>query len=499
MNQQIEREFQQPVPARGLVGASPRRTLLADITVPAGLTIKREAAPDQHGAMVLRKNLDGLSEVRLSFSEIPNGVHVEWELKNPEPIPLDGRTATLQIALIGVGAGEEQPAAPGFSPTYQAISQRFFADFFYAGHVADWIQGSTIKFGDQTIYMGQALIFLATELAIRRRLKQDLQPALKPMDEILAAVDQLDLNAEKLYGFSPTLDGFIVRDNITGPADPRLKGRFTKVESDWDDPEDAADDPEDAAPSGDQIFGLLFGLWFVVRFSGDNDLIRRSQALSDRLFRYAQRCKFVLTLPNGKPTKRGSDMRWLASLLHGLNKDITGIDRFAECRIQLAGLMESDLRPIAAFWDQVGDRAEQIMRTEVTIPLLGDNFGSETYKVKSFAEHILLMALAPSDVWSKSEFERAAVAVNHHLAVLFYSLAHDTKPELFTFADIRAIMDKCPVEGPRADLPTATGWQRDNRWIRCSDIDQPGSGGPRRYFGVDFLMLHNLAQLVFGA
>ena len=109
------------------------------------------------------------------------------------------------------------------------------------------------------------------------------------------------------------------------------------------------------------------------------------------------------------------------------------------------------------------------------------------------------MALAPSDVWSKSEFERAAVAVNHHLAVLFYSLAHDTKPDLFTFADIQAIMDKCPAEGPRADLPTATGWQRDNRWIRCSDIDQPGSGEPKSYFGVDFLMLHNLAQIVFSS
>lgn len=493
MEQQVERELQLLVPARGLFGASPRRTLSLDVTVPTGLTVKREAAPGQHGAMVLRKNLDGLSEVRLAFSEIPDGVHIDWELKNPESIPLDGRTGTLKVVVVGVGAGDEQPAAPGFSPTYQAIRKRFFADFFYSGHVADWIQDSTstIKFGDQTIYMGQALIFLATEAAIRRRLGQDVQPAITPMREILAAVDRLDLDAESLYGFTPALDGFVVRDNIAGPTDPRLKGRFSEVKSDWQT-------PENAAPSGDQIFGLLFGLWFVVRFSGDDDLIQRSQALSDRLFRYAQRCKFVLTLPNGKPTKRGSDVRWLASLLHGLNKDITGIDRFDDCRIKVGGLMESDLRPIAAFWDQVGDKAEQILRTEVTIPLLGDNFSSETYKVKSFAEHILLMALAPSDVWSKSEFERAAVAVNHHLAVLFYSLAHDTKPDLFIFADIQAIMDKCPAEGPRADLPTATGWQRDNRWIRCSDIDQPGSGEPKRYFGVDFLMLHNLAQLVFG-
>lgn len=490
MEQHFERELQQRVPARGLFGASPRRTSSSDITVPTGWAIRREAAPEQHGAMLLHKNLDGLTEVSLAFSEISNGVHIEWELKNPETFPVDGRTATLKVALIGIGNETEQLAAPGFSPTYQAIRQRFFSDFFYAGHVADWVQGSTIKFGDQTIYMGQALIFLATEIAIRRRLGQDVQPAIKPMYEILEAIDQLDLDAESLYGFTPALDGFIVRDNITGSADPRIKGRFSEARSDWQK-------PEDAAPSGDQIFGLLFGLWFVVRFSGDNGLIQRAKALSDRLFDYAQRCKFVLTLPNGKPAKRGSDMRWLASLLHGLNKDITGIDRFDDCRIQLGELMELDLRPIAAFWDDVGDRAEQILRTEISIPFLGNNFGSDTYKIKSFAEHILLMALAHGDIWSKSEFERAAVAVNHHLAVLFYSLAHNTKPDLFTFADIQAMLDKCPAEGPRADLPIETGWQRDNRWIRCSDIDQPGSGEPRTYFGVDFLMLHNLAQLVF--
>lgn len=490
MERSFERELQRPVPARGLFGVPPRRTLLADVTVPAGHTVKREAAPDRHGALVTHKNLDGLDEVRLSFTEIPNGVHIEWELKNPESLPPNGRTASLTLTLVGIANAVPPPVVlPGFSPTYQAIRQRFFADFFYAGHVAEWIEGDHIKFGDQTIYIGQALISLATELAIRRRFGHDLQAASAPMREILAAIDQLDLDAEKLYGFSPALDGFIVRDNISGPADPRLHGRFSIVESDWQT-------PKSAAPSGDQIFGLLFGLWFIVRFSGDDDLARRARELSDRMFRYAQRCEFVLTLPDGEPTRRGSDVRWLASLLHGLNKDITDIDRFDECRIKV-GPFKSDLRPIATFWDRAGDSAEHILRTKVTIPLLGDNFGSETYKVKSFAEHILLMALARSDVWSKDEFERAAVAVNHQLAVLFYSLAHDTKPEFFTLADIQAILDRCPEEGPRGDLPTATGWQKDNRWIRCSNIDEPG-GGHSLYNGVDFMMLHNLAQIVFG-
>ena len=136
MEQQFEHEFQQHVPARGLTGASPRRTLSVDVTVPAGHSVKREAAPDQYGTMVMHKNLGGLDEVLLAFSEIPDGVHVEWELKTPESFPVGGRTATLKVALIGARAGAgEHPVEVGFSPTYQAIRQRFFTDFFYAGHV----------------------------------------------------------------------------------------------------------------------------------------------------------------------------------------------------------------------------------------------------------------------------------------------------------------------------------------------------------------------------
>ncbi|MFZ1599038.1 MAG: hypothetical protein WAW26_24585, partial [Anaerolineae bacterium] len=53
--------------------------------------------------------------------------------------------------------------------------------------------GVELKFGNQTIYMGQALIWLATEAHLRQRLGQD----------------------------------------ITGAANPRLGGRFQEVQSDW--------------------------------------------------------------------------------------------------------------------------------------------------------------------------------------------------------------------------------------------------------------------------
>jgi hypothetical protein len=106
------------------------------------------------------------------------------------------------------------------------------------------------------------------------------------------------------------------------------------------------------------------------------------------------------------------------------------------------------------------------------------------------------MAIAPSDIWSKEEFEKAALEVNHHLGVLVYALFHGAKPDSFGLAEIQAILDKCPNNGPHSDLPVETGWQMDNRWIRCSSIGTLGDGH-KSYNGVDFMILHNLAEIVF--
>lgn len=369
-----------------------------------------------------------------------------------------------------------------FSTKYQNIRKRFIEKFYYKGHVSEFIEEKRIKFADQTIYMGQTLILFATEVYIKRRIGENPESSIQKIKEIFAAIDQLDLAAEQLYGHSAELNGFIARDNITGVNDPRLNSRFEQVDSDWQK-------PEDAAPSGDQIFGLMAGLWFTVKYSEDNELIEQAMAIADRVFVHVKEQKFELKLPNGEDVKRGGDIRWLSSLLHGLNYSITGKDRFGECRIDILGI-EFKLNPVAAFWDNVGDEAAQLLQTKVSIPLLGEQ------AINSFAAHIMLMAIAPTEIWTKQQFEKAALSVNHHFAVLVYSISHNELPGSFGVDDIESILDKCPNDGPRSDLSVETGWQKDNRWIRCSNIDTPGSGH-KEYNGVDFLILHNLAQMIF--
>ncbi len=412
-----------------------------------------------------------------------------------------------------------------FSSKYREIRKIFFQDFYYQGSVADRINDGSkeIKFGDQTVYMGQALIFLATELPILEASGSDTSDTIAKITEILDMIDTLDDQAEEFYGFPSNRNGFIVRDNFRTVADSRLAGRWTSLIAD-------GKDPNNNSPSGDQLFGLLYGLWFVKRFAPTAEISNRCIELVDRIYCYAMRCKFFLKLPNGDPTRRGADCQWLSSLLHGLAKSITEKDRFNESKIDIMDILhgapggvsiiprsneldtlikilvstgllkstETGLQGIASFWDDAGGNASEVLGSEIEIPILKriERLKDFKLKVKSFSSNIILMAIAPTEIWSSDEFENAAISVNHHFAALWYALAHGTTPKKFTKADIYRILEGCPDSGPRSGLPPNTGWQTDNRWIRCSDIDKPTDPG-YRYFGVDFLMFHNICEIVF--
>jgi hypothetical protein len=304
---------------------------------------------------------------------------------------------------------------------------------------------------------------------------------------LLNGIAELEQKANERYGVGGRPNGLFVRDDITGPDDPRLGGRFQVVRSDWQHPEQ-----ENESPSGDQIFGLMNGLYGIVRFSGDDVLIGRARAISSRLFDYARRTFFILRLPNGNATQRGADVRWLASLLHGLNMVITGEDHFSECRVEV-GILRLPLNGIATFWDDSDTPATIAQSTGQTIhvPVINKNI-----ELNSFALHIMLMALSPSEVWSQDELESVALKANHHLAVLLYCQAHGKHPAAFDAPVIDQILDACPTEGPHADLSSTTGWQHDNRWIRCTNIFDPNDG-QEAFNGLDWLLLHNYRWLVF--
>jgi hypothetical protein len=117
-------------------------------------------------------------------------------------------------------------------------------------------------------------------------------------------------------------------------------------------------------------------------------------------------------------------------------------------------------------------------------------------ELNSFSLHILLMALAPAEVWDPEQLEKVAVKCNHHLAALLNCQVHNTLPSGFDQGSVQQILDTCPETGPRASLAATTGWSHDNRWVRCSNIFNQ-NGGTEQYNAVDWLVLYNLSQIVF--
>ena len=339
--QTFQQRFDVHVPARSPIGPSPSREESFQFILPDGVDIVRDGA--NFGANVVEVNYGGLTERRRKFREIDNGVELVWKLANGEVFPVTGRDARIDIEIKGTST-----ESMSLSPKYQTLRQRFFDKFFFDGLVAEFVDpatpGGQVKFADQTIYMGQALMVLASETAILEATGGTTGDTHNRIKAILDAVDRLDAAAEAYFGEDASLNGFFLRDDVTGPDDPRLESRFAVCHSDFQNP--AA---ENASPSGDQIFGLLYGLSMVVHFAGNDGLGVRAREVSTRLYDYARRNRFVLRLPNGEATRRGSDMRWLSSLLHGLNHDVTGQDLFDESEIEILG-QRLPLTGVAAMW-----------------------------------------------------------------------------------------------------------------------------------------------------
>ena len=379
---------------------------------------------------------------------------------------------------------------------YELLRKRLLDHFFFRGRVASHVYpgllGNRIKFADQTIYLGQALMVFSSEIAVHAKHGNPDSSAKTIILELLTCMEELEVKANSRYGAGRVLEGFFVRDDITGADDPRLESRFTAVESDWQDPQ-----KENDSPSIDQIIGIMSGLLGVVRFSNEPELTDKAQALSSRLFEYARRSDFILQLPNGTPTSRGSDGRIFASLLNGLNKAITTQDRFDVCKVKLVTNLpiRQGLTALAAFWDSpstakalstLADEEFKIPLTDISLPRRG------------FVLHMLLMLLVAGEVWSQLEVETLAKKSNHHLSALLYAVYHNAQPASIKSSSIDEILQACPLEGPSQGLPNNTGWQHDNRWVRCTNIYEPAAGADS-YNGLDWLLLYNISRLAFAA
>ena len=385
---------------------------------------------------------------------------------------------------------------------YFVHRNRFVKDFLFSGLVAEATQVINgkrhVEFADQVICQGMALIALSTECAILKKSGADSRETIGYISSILESFDGLEDSAAQRYGGSGVGSGFFVRDNIVGSGDPRLLGKFDLCKSDWQTTK--LHSVENDSPSVDQILGLMYGLYAVKYFANESTLNEKAETISLRVYEYAKRNHFHLKLPNGKPTRRGSEMQLMASLAHGLNKKITGKDLFNSSKVQLGGIIDIGLNGIAAFWDS-GESAKLLYAAtgeSISIPLLG----SWEIDINAFSVHMILMSLCSSTVWSQEELERVSKRSNHQFSIILYCLYNRKAPLKVKEAEMYGILDSCAPQEPSSSAKVSSGWNKDDRWQRCLDLFKGSNSSqpnPIIYNGLDWLAFHNACQLLFAA
>ena len=403
--QPFTKRFELSVPASGLLADPPSRNRTFAFDLPPGFEIVRSV--DGHGASIEEINFGGLNELHREIERTKSGVSLRWKLENDESFPVTGRTAHIALGLTAQPVPGATAAVAGqLDARYDKLRQRFFDQFYYAGRVAELIDPttSTIKFADQTIYLGQALLWLSLEINHRRQTGGDVEATRRVIVELLDGIDQLNLKANQRYAASDDqrLNGLFVRDDITGPDDERLGGRFVNVGSDWQDR-----GRQNASPSGDQIFGLMFGLHGVVNNAGDAGLSDHAKQIAARLYDYARQSNFILRLPGDEATRRGSDVRWLAPLLHELQKQITGEDRWDSSKIKTP-LGKVSLDPIAEVWDseRLPDSIAGLVGRKLTVPLLVSVCGSHLRILPGIVENPVFHRDGAIERWPTAKLTR---------------------------------------------------------------------------------------------
>ena len=159
------------VPARSPIGIPPRRT--ANIIMQASSDYMHSSPFYQH----VYYHSNGLTDTKTIEDTAINGpgLNYQWNLKNKTTFPVNGRTAEMKVNLLVKRKPDYEISTPRFSSVYSAVRDRFFDHFFHNGLIAQnyWPVQNKLKFADQPLYMGQALIMLSSEIDIWR-LRQEM-------------------------------------------------------------------------------------------------------------------------------------------------------------------------------------------------------------------------------------------------------------------------------------------------------------------------------------
>lgn len=467
------------VPPKSPIGIPPKRTITYDMKTSIDYV---HSSPFYEHVYYHSNGLTDTKTVEKTTNPGP-GLHYQWNLKNKTTAPLNGRTAKMKVNLLVKRRPDYEISAPRFSPVYKTIRSRFFNHFFHNGLVAQnyWPSipdddddetnnKNKLKFADQPLYMGQTLIMLSSELHILK-LRQENNETIKVIGLINTILDAIENHL-----VDPASNGYMIRDSITGPDDPLLPPKkYDLVDSDFQK-------GRENEISQDNYIGLMVGLLHVSRYlEVDNKESRiasqKATQFIAKFFKYIMNSKFMIKRPDGELVFRGEDARGFVTLLHGLYKRATGDDVFDQLEVDLDVGGHRAVIWVGTLWDS-GRLISSILQA------LGQPGNSFTY-------HMAFSLLCSSEVWAQQDLENVSNK-DHLLSIVLYAYYHKTGVMDVPWDKVQQLLNKCDEGGPSNKQQV---WNRDNLWVRGGS--ESPNGIEEQFNGLDYMVLHNLAQIVY--
>jgi len=439
----------------------------------------------------------------------PDGAGSHSESTRFSPISAAGGAGHLyradESARCAGSTAFDLPAGAPFSPKYCQTRKRFFQQFFFDGAIAEGINGTTVNFGDQTVYMGFALATFAGEAKILAEADLDTRPSELAIARILAEYDLLDTEAEQVaYGTAEP--GFFLRDYVIPPGRPGTRPDFSKlgfgegfvVQSDFGN--DAA--PGDKDMSQDQALHMLVGLWAVKQWAPDQHFDNRSLAEqhTQRLIDFLKRERFLITRPESDdPVDRGADAQSLAGFMLQIAGQTLNQDQSSGAEVRFfVPLIGTLILPLDVVHGAVVDELNAQQSLEgIEIGVAGITLPIEP---SSFWYNLLLLGAAYEAGVTAETFDRIAEECSdpalggygHIWAKDLRALVQSSSVADVVIVQANTWHDLAPLNGPVGDLAGNPVWFKDNRWIRCGETnDAPGW----IWNGLDFLSLDVLMHM----
>jgi hypothetical protein len=364
-------------------------------------------------------------------------------------------------------------------------------------------QGSTLFWSDTTINLGAYLSMLATEYKLLAgRQPQNALTTARELLYALKALDRLDRTAESYFrpdgsSAETDLNGFFIRDDVTNESLAKFPlAGASAAESDTTTPFGGKPGYRSTEMSQDQVWHLLVGLALVtelVDFAGDLDGAQvdfraRAKAVTHRILSY-MRAEDNWRTQNpifGTDVLRGGD--WDARRVFSYGFATAG--NWITSHEDASQTTYPNLHNETSYAAKTPFRLARVAKK--------DNYNQRSLATVGDINYFIGIFDHGSTLWKLEHEVLSNKVYKYEQFPLIHVVLHGGATRL-NRAIYGGLLNAAPASGPQnhGDGATSCAWAGVSRLVWPESNDSRDEWRFGEYNGVDYMLLHNLYQLVY--